>query len=347
MDEKIMDEILRSSLAPDREPEDALNQAIISRVQKRRRSRRRHSVEMAAGIALMFIVAGSFLFHEQIRAVMQQFFGSITEYYGEDKTREQKKETEEEVSKVGDTVVSRNIPITLEEVLVDANKVVYSARVKIQDKSVHLGDELDMKAHVFINGQELEKPAVASPVEVSEDSMICVGETPLNPGMEFSGEVHVEIVISSLGFKQIIDGEWKFDATVNVDKANSHTIKDMTSHKIEMSDGSILYIEKVIRTSTDCKLYGKIVWDQVSYWHWGKSITLKIAGKDNLGNEISFEKMPLHLEKEGKTTVHLVLNCEQTISQGAEYLMLRPTMQRGKEGDVETGKEFRVKVGKE
>lgn len=347
MDEKIMDEILRAALAPEQKPNDVLNKEIMDRVQKKRRRHRLRNMEIAASIVLVFIVTGSFLFQGQMRAVMQQLFGSITEYYGEDKTKEEKQVTEEEVCKVGDTVVSRNIPITLEEVLVDANKVVYSARIKIQDKSIRLNDELDLKAHVFINGKELNELAVATPVEQSEDSIVCVGEASLNTGMDLFGRVNVQIQIFSVGFMPIIDGEWKFDAMVNVDKANRHTTKDLTSHKIEMSDGSILYIDKVIRTSTDCKLYGKFIRDHVSCWDLGKRVFLRIRGSDNLGNRIRFEKVPLDIKKEGKNTVELAIRCRQTIDPGAEYLMLKPELLKGKEGDVETGGEFRVKVGKE
>lgn len=251
MEKESIDEILKDALVAKETPSTQLQEQLKQKLSDRRRKYRIFpGVAIAAGFLLVVTIWGATVFYGDIQATMKRIFGTITENYV-DGNAGQKEQAEEEVYKIGETVTKQGIGITLEEVLLDANKIAYSMKVKADSPKI------DVYAEIYLNGKKLSDPSSGIGWHLEEENAeVIVNEKELEPNMTLSGNVQVQLQIDhvTIGTKTVEDN-WNFETTVNVDKANSHTFKEEMGLAVKLDNGDVMVINDVVRTSTDCKLH--------------------------------------------------------------------------------------------
>ncbi len=213
---------------------------------------------------------------------MERLFGPITEsyVYGD---KERKKQAEEEVSKVGETIYKNGLAVTLEEVLVDANKVAFCIKVHSDERWGLPLTYANIVSHVYINGEKIVDTPSYTSWTADDHTQISVGEVALNSGMDVKGNVELRIQVSDICTTPAISDSWDFKTVVNVDKANSHTKKDLTTTTMKLSTGDMLTLHKVVCTSTDCKVYMTY---EPKKERSSTEINLFLQGADNLGERV-------------------------------------------------------------
>lgn len=322
MEKEPMDEMLKEALKADMTPPDALNESILDRAGKEKFSGRvmdwRRGLRLSAGCFLILAVscAGVF-FQPQVKAMMEHLFGSITEVYVTDDV--QKKEmAEDEVYRVGQTVSRQGIGITLEEVLVDANKVAYCIKIRSGEEWGQPLDHSGASSHVYINGTLLSDKATCLGWTADGHTETWVEEVNLNPDMSLNGNVEVAISFDKVFTVPQTEDHWNFKTTVNVNAANRHMMRDLTVTSMKLSNGDLLVLHQVIATSTDCRLYftytpGKEASDY----------DLRFAGVDNLGNMISGSKYQMDKIR-GTKEYRLVVTLDGALRHYVNKLKLAP-----------------------
>ena len=101
--------------------------------------------------------------------------------------------------------------------------------------------------------------------------------------MDVKGNVELQIQVSDICTTPAISDSWDFKTVVNVDKANSHTKKDLTTTTMKLSTGDMLTLHKVVCTSTDCKVYMTY---EPKKERSSTEINLFLQGTDNLGERV-------------------------------------------------------------
>lgn len=279
MGKESVDEILREALMAKEIPSPQLQEQLKQEFSDRQRKHRiLRGVTVAASFLLVVVALGTTVFSEDIRAAIKQFFGTITENYVNGDSG-QKEQAEEEVYKIGETVTKQGVGITLEEVLVDANKIAYSMKVRADSPEIHFHEE------IYLNGEKLSDTSSGiSWYQAEENAEVIVWEKELNPNMELSGDVQVQLQIDSVEVGSMtVEDNWNFETTVNVDKANSHTTKAEMGLAVKLEDGDVMVINDVVRTSTDCKLH---ITYQPKELYTG-DVELRVEGQDEHNNPIN------------------------------------------------------------
>ncbi len=286
MNKQPMDELLRDALRAKENPTPELNESILSRItMSEKKSRFLHKskgIAVAAGFVFLFLVLGGTIFKDNVKATMERLFGPITEsyVYGD---KDRKKQAEEEVSKVGETIYKNGLAVTLGEVLVDANKVAFCIKVHSDERWGLPLTYANIVSHIYINGEEIVDTPSYTSWTADDNTQISVGEVALNTGMDVKGNVELQIQVSDICTTPAISDSWDFKTVVNVDKANSHTKKDLTTTTMKLSTGDMLTLHKVVCTSTDCKVYMTY---EPKKERSSTEINLFLQGTDNLGERV-------------------------------------------------------------
>lgn len=322
MEKEPMDEILKEALKADKKPPKALNESILDKAGKESVSGKvinwRRGLRLSVSSFLIFAAfcAGVF-FQPQVKAMMEHLFGNITEVYVTDDV--QKKEmAEDEVYRVGQMISRQGVGITLEEVLVDANKVAYCIKIRSSEEWGPPLDHSGVSCRVYINSTLLSGKTTCLGWTADGHTETWVEEVNLNPDMALNGNVEVAISVNKVFTVPQIEDHWNFKTTVNVNAANRHTMRDLTTTTMKLSNGDLLVLHQVIATSTDCKLY-------FTYTPGKKTseYDLRFDGVDNLGNTVSGGKY--QLEKiSGTKNYRLVVAIDGALRHNVNKLKLAP-----------------------
>ena len=323
-------------------PAPELNEKIFTQIDtpKKRKHKKTYfpkKLVVAASFIMIVFVLGSTVLQDEVKAMMEKLFGPITEsYIMGDKV--QKRQAEEEVCKVGETITKQGLSVTLEEVLVDANKVAFCIKTHTDERWGVPLTYANIVSHVYVNGEEIiDKPSYTS-WTADDHTQICVGEAALNSNMELRGNVALEIRISDVCTTPAISDQWDFMTIVNVDKANSHTSRDLTTTTMKLSTGDKLTVHKVVCTSTDCNVYMTFYPKK----RGNTEINLHLDGKNNLGERISEDS--LHVKKiTGKNEYEVVMSFSGGFDKNVKKLRLAPYwMDLEKHKYKKIGEEFTV-----
>lgn len=328
MSRESMDDLLRDALAAKEEPSPELNQKIMEEAsgscagrEKRKMSSVRRGIAIAAGFVLLILVLGGTVFQENVKAMVEKLFGPITEQYvyGD---KEQKQQAEEEVRKVGEMITRRGIDVTLEEVLVDANKVAYCIKVHTDERWGKPLTYANIVSHVYVNGEKISDSPSSTSWTDDDHTLTCVEEVMLNSGMELKGDVDLEIRVTDICTTPAVSDQWNFRTTVNVDKANSHTTKDLTTTTMKLMTGDILVVHKVVNTSTDCKVYLTLKPGKKGF----QDLELFLEGEDNLGEKIANDDCFIRKAGDGES-YDVVMTFSGGFDKNVRRLQLAPYVQ--------------------
>lgn len=323
MEEKKIDELLKESLAAKESPELELNEKILQRIDTFERKKRKVisfpiSAVVAASVLFLLVVLGGTVFQDNVKAMMEKLFGPITENYVYG-GKEQKKQVEEEVCKVGETVTRQGLAVTLEEVLLDANKVAYCVKVHSDERWGMPLTYANIVSHVYVNKQKIvDNPSYVS-WTADDHTQVIVGEVALNPGMNLKGDVSLQIQVTDVCTTPAISDKWNFETVVNVDRANEHTTKDLTTTVMKLTTGDVLTIHKVVCTSTDCKVYMTLETERKNK----DDVNLHLDGEDNLGERISDDNCTVKKVK-GKHEYEVVASFTGGFGKKVKKLRLAP-----------------------
>lgn len=342
MNRQPVDELLKDALSAKEDPTTELNASILSQIEASEQRKKKvlfksKTIAVAASFVFMFLVLGGTLFQDDVKAMMERLFGPITENYvygGKD----MKKQAEEEVCKVGETISKHGLAVTLEEVLVDANKVAYCIKVHSDERWGLPLTYANIVSHVYVNGEKIIDTPSYTSWTADEHTQISVGEVALNSDMELKGNVELQIQISDICTTPVMSDLWDFKTIVNVDKANSHTTKDLTTTTMKLSTGDMLTIHKVVCTSTDCKVYMTYIPKKKG----NTEINLFLQGKDNLGERILNDDCNVR-KVEGKNEFKVVMSFSGGFDKRVKRLQLAPHwMDFEKHKYKKVGEEFTV-----
>lgn len=329
MEKELMDEVLREALKADKRPSETLNKSILDRAgrdtspdkfsKKFSGKIRRFPglLTMAASFVIITVVCVGVFFQPQVKAMMEHLFGNITEVYVADDV--QKKElAEDEVYRVGQMISRQGIGITLEEVLVDANKVAYCIKIRSSEEWGPTLNHSGASCHVYINGTLLSGKTTCLGCTADGHTETWVEEVNLNPDMSLNGNVDVAISVNKVFTVPQIEDHWNFKTTVNVNAANRHTMRDLTTTTMKLENGDVLVLHQVIATSTDCKLY-------FTYTPGKKAsdFDLSFDGVDNLGNPVSSSNYQMEKIK-GTKKYRLIVTIDNALRYNVNKLELAP-----------------------
>lgn len=279
MEKESIDEILKDALVAKETPSTQLQEQLKQKLPDRRKKHRiSPGVTIAASFLLVVTILGAIVFSGDIQATMKRIFGTITESYV-DGNAGQKEQAEEEVYKIGETVTKQGIGITLEEVLLDANKIAYSMKVKADSPKIDVYEE------IYLNGKKISDTSSGIGWHLEEEnSEVMVREMELDPNMTLSGEVQVQVHIKRVeAGAEVIEDNWNFETMVNVDKANRNTTKKLMGIAVKLDNGDVMFINDVTRTSTDCKMH---ITYQPKELYTG-DVELRLEGQDESNNPIN------------------------------------------------------------
>lgn len=323
-------------------PAPELNEKILHQIQTSPQKKKKvphfpkHLVA-AAGFVLIVVLLGGTVLQDEVKAMKERLFGPITESYVYG-GREQKKRAEEEICKVGETITRQGLAVTLEEVLVDANKVAYCIKVHSDERWGLPLTHANIVSHIIVNGEELiGKPSYTS-WTADDHTQVSVGEVELNQDMIIKGDVTLEIFVSDICTTPATSDEWKFKTIVNVDKANSHTLRDLTTTTMNLSTGDKLIVHKVVGTSTDCKVYMTFITKDKDI----DDINLHLDGKDNLGERVSEDSVTVK-KLQAENEYEVVMSFSGGFASNVKKLRLAPywmNLQQHKYKKI--GEEFNV-----
>lgn len=340
MKKESMDDVLRDVLRADKIPSDALNAAILSKAEERQADKKKRQIPRtlvaAASVVLIITILGAGLFHGQVQAMMERLFGTITETYVEDDTWK-KEQAEEEVYHVNEQISRQGIGISLEEVLLDANKLAYCIKIRSDEqwgaKLKHSG----VNCHVYIDGELLTESPVAVGWTADEHTETWVEEVSLNPGMKLSGNVEVAVCVDQVKTVPKVHDHWNFKTIVNVNAANRHTMRDLTTTEMKLKNGDILILHQVIATSTDCRLYFTYKPQKKI-----KKYEIHLDGADNLGNRITDSGYNMQKIK-GKNAYRVVMMIDGALRHDVNKLVLAPyQLDRGNYDYRQMGETFSI-----
>ena len=179
-------------------------------------------------------------------------------------------------------------------------------------------DHSGVSCRVYINSTLLSGKTTCLGWTADGHTETWVEEVNLNPDMALNGNVEVAISVNKVFTVPQIEDHWNFKTTVNVNAANRHTMRDLTTTTMKLSNGDLLVLHQVIATSTDCKLY-------FTYTPGKKTseYDLRFDGVDNLGNTVSGGKY--QLEKiSGTKNYRLVVAIDGALRHNVNKLKLAP-----------------------
>lgn len=323
MNKRTVDELLKDSLRAEESPAPELNENIMAQLdtpkeRKRKVIRFPRGMFVAASFVLLVLVLGSTVLRDEVKAMMAKLFGPITEsyVYGDN---EHKKQAEEEVCKVGETITKQGLAITLEEVLVDANKVAFCIKVHSDERWGMPLTYANIVSHVYVNGEKITDTPSYTSWTADDHTQVSVGEVALNANMELEGNVQLEIQVSDVCTTPAISDQWNFKTIVNVDKANSHTMRDLTTTTMKLATGDVLTVHKVVCTSTDCKVYMTFQPKKKG----NTEINLHLDGKNNLDERISEDYLTVR-KLRGKNEFEVVMSFSGGFDSKVKKLTLAP-----------------------
>lgn len=345
MENRSMDEWLFEAFAEGEEPPVELEERILSRGQAMRRARR--TKRLAAGAACFLLVAsvaGAMWYRTPIAAFVREIFGSLTGYYGETGTTEQRKEIERKVYRLGECVRGREYSLTLREMILDTERVAYTfdlSDLNPADYRKMLRDA-GVSGRLYVDGERSDSPFTATAVRGNGKTITIVGESEFLKSRDLEGEVSVRFEIHSIGREDVSAEKWQFETLIRVGEKNQVRQKE-SGLTLELSDGSSLHVENVVKTATDYRIHGIRVYKNRPKTD---NQVLLFEGEDDMGNPVFFGKTREKLR--GGKKYDFVMTSTEIPFDGAQKLILTPLFRTEEKGRIQmkpAGDDFVLAAG--
>lgn len=346
MENKSMDEWLFEAFAEGEEPPGELKERILSRGQAMRRARR--TKRLVAGVAWFLVVAsvaGAMWYRKPIAAFVGEIFGSLTGYYGESGTTEQRKEIEEKVYRLGECVKGREYSLTLREMIVDTERVAYTFELSDLDPEDYrrMLRDADVSGILYVNGERSDSPLTATAVSGDGKTITIVGESEFLKSRKLEGEVSIRFKVHSIGWGEDVSAEkWQFETVIRAGEKNQVQQKE-SGLSLELSDGSVLQVENVVKTAIDYRIHGIHVYKKKL--NTGDRVLL-LQGEDDMGNPVFFGETRESLR--GGKKYDFVMTSTEIPFAGAQKLILTPMLRMDEKGRIRcerAGDDFVLAVG--
>lgn len=346
MEKKSMDEWLFEAFAEGGEPPEALKERILSRGQAMRRARR--TKRLAAGVAWFLVVAsiaGAMWYRKPIAAFVGEIFGSLTGYYGESGTTEQRKEIEERVYRLGECVKGPKYSLTLREMIVDTERVAYTFELSDLDPKDYrrMLQDADVSGDLYVNGESVDSSFLATAVRGDGKTITIVGESEFLKSRKLEGEVSIRFEVHSIGWGEDVSAEkWQFETVIRAGEKNQVQQKE-SGLSLELSDGSVLQVENVVKTATDYRIHGIHTFNKEPLT---SDRTLLLEGEDDMGNPVFFGRTREKLR--GGKKYDFVMTSTEIPFAGAQKLILTPMLRTDEKGRIRcevAGDDFVLVIG--
>lgn len=345
MEKKSMDEWLFEAFAEGEEPPEDLKERILSRGQAMRRAHR--TKRLAAGAACFLLVAsvaGGMWYRKPIAAFVGEIFGSLTGYYGESGTTEQRKEIEGKVYRPGECVRGRKYSLTLREMILDTERVAYTFELSDLDPADYrkMLRDADVSGDLYVNGERSDSPLTATAVSGDGKIITIVGESEFLKSRKLEGEVTIRFEVHSIGWEDVSAEKWQFETVIRAGEKNQVQQKE-SGLSLELSDGSILQVENVVKTATDYRIHGIHVYKKKL--NTGDRVLL-LDGEDNMGNPVFFGRTREKLR--GGKKYDFVMTSTEIPYGGAQKLILTPMLRTDEKGRIQcesAGDDFVLVIG--
>ncbi|MGL4913215.1 MAG: DUF4179 domain-containing protein [Romboutsia sp.] len=224
---------------------------------------------------------------------------------------------------VDQTVTNNGVSITINEVIFDYKEILISYTVS--------GENIDAKSitlypKIFINGEEIKRGGISGTYSDNDDQL---HQFSFEPREHISkvGEFDMKIVIGGkYDFEQdkiIEEGKWEFDFKVSNVAINESTQIFDIDKKINLSNGSSIYVSKVTITPVSTTVEFEV--ENIPEEELAKSLSIGCIIEDSKGKilkQISSRGISYnYLDKKG-TAVSKFRN----VSENAENISIIPTI---------------------
>ena len=251
---------------------------------KKKSSVKKHTWKkyVAAAAAFVLILGGSCApVRQNVYAQSQQIMESLSTLLGV------KEDLSPYSTVVGKSVSKDGITVTLNEVLLDGNSLIFSYKTQVKDaatlKNLNLKtiDALLIDTDITINGKSIVESGGSSSYALDKLTSISESEINLDDSSVLSGKSNFTINFSTLGELDIPVGTLKFAASGK--ELNAKTTNIALNQSFTLSD----------KTKINLKNYRSNLIDQkitftISQNNAGLPGDILLKGKDNLGNPVEF-----------------------------------------------------------
>ncbi len=209
---------------------------------------------------------------------------------------EKNDKAEEYIKVIGKSVTDNGITVTLSDVIVSEEKLIFSIDIsdgeKLEDKTDYWGDNIK----IYMDGKEM-------PVIGMDGTGQVLDEYTFNNIFEYyigliapEEEHKFEIAITKIGEKnKETSGNWTFDFMANGKAMSGDTKVVMLDDMLNYNNDSIFF-EKFVSNSYEKLLYVSFS-DGTGYEDRGNEFDL--IGYDDLGNEVRLYAQPDYYNKQG------------------------------------------------
>ncbi|RUT31881.1 DUF4179 domain-containing protein [Paenibacillus zeisoli] len=209
---------------------------------------------------------------------------------------------------VGETAENAYGRMTLNEVLVDTDRLLISATLE-PNKRINRFDLEVLKPTIFINGEEARDPYLTQSIGRENDGAYTItGDVPLNtlPHFPKGDQLQFKISYNSVrkDEKVVIDKPWVFDVRVSTKQMQKDTVTYEINKPLPLKHGGTVTINKVVSSPVSTTLYYDVSQAKIgSFWIRLVSKGGKIKELQFYESKISGERTyhrygPLDLKKE-------------------------------------------------
>lgn len=237
---------------------------------------------VAAAAAFVLILGGSCApVRQNVYAQSQQIMESLSTLLGV------KEDLSPYSTVVGKSVSKDGITVTLNEVLLDGNSLIFSYKTQVKDaatlKNLNLKtiDALLIDTDITINGKSIVESGGSSSYAIDKLTSISESEINLDDSSVLSGKSNFTINFSTLGELDIPVGTLKFAASGK--ELNAKTKNIALNQSFTLSDKTKITLKNYRSNLIDQKITFTISQNNV-----GLPGDILLKGKDNLGNPVEF-----------------------------------------------------------
>ena len=251
---------------------------------KKKSSVKKHTWKkyVAAAAAFVLILGGSCApVRQNVYAQSQQIMESLSTLLGV------KEDLSPYSTVVGKSVSKDGITVTLNEVLLDGNSLIFSYKTQVKDAATlkHLNlktiDALLIDTDITINGKSIVESGGSSSYAIDKLTSISESEINLDDSSVLSGKSNFTINFSTLGELDIPVGTLKFAASGK--ELNAKTTNIALNQSFTLSDKTKITLKNYRSNLIDQKITFTISQNNV-----GLPGDILLKGKDNLGNSVEF-----------------------------------------------------------
>lgn len=251
---------------------------------KKKASLKKHTWKkyVAAAAAFVLILGGSSAqVRQNVYAQSQQIMESLSTLLGV------KEDLSPYSTVVGKSVSKDGITVTLNEVLLDGNSLIFSYKTQVKDaatlKNLNLKtiDSLLIDTDITINGKSIVESGGTSSYAIDKLTSISESEINLDDSSVLLGKSNFTINFSTLGELDIPVGTLKFAASGK--ELNAKTKNIALNQSFTLSDKTKITLKNYRSNMVDQKITFTI-----SQNNAGLPGDILLKGKDNLGNPVEF-----------------------------------------------------------